>query len=188
MKKRKTANWLEDKSWHRIRDEMLSSPAWKAASHLQRSMVISLLTVLGENGGKNNGHLAFTDRILRSFGFSFGVIKPNMEVIEALGFIAFKRGRPGLKGYGKARRGRFTFLPIIDGDGKEIEPPTDEWARFNTTKDARMTAKQARKRAKSRKPLRKMEHYDSATENGALSSYPQRKVVQKRADEMGTEC
>jgi hypothetical protein len=32
MTKRKTAHWLEDKSWHRIRDEMLLSPAWKAAT------------------------------------------------------------------------------------------------------------------------------------------------------------
>jgi hypothetical protein len=148
MAKRK---WLEGKSWHIIRDEMLLSPAWKAASHLQRSMILALLSELGRHGGKDNGHLIFTNRNLRRFGFSFDAIARNLIAIEALGFISFKRGRPGLRGYGKARRFRITFLPILDADGNEIEPPTDEWARFTTTKEAKMAVQRARKRGQSSK-------------------------------------
>ena len=59
MSKRATAAWLEGKSWHRIRDEMLISPAWKAASHLQRSMIMALPTELGKHSGKDNGRLIF---------------------------------------------------------------------------------------------------------------------------------
>ena len=39
-------------------------------------------------------------------------------------------------------------MPILDENGKEIEPPTDPWARFNTTKEAKMAARKAYKRAK----------------------------------------
>ena len=149
MKKNNNSAWLEGKSWHRIRDEMLLSPAWKAATHLQRSMVSVLLTELGRHGGKNNGDLIFTNRNFQEFGFSRDAIKPNLAAIEALGLYAYKRGRPGLRGYGNARRGRMTFMPILDADGNEIEPPTDEWARFSTTKEAKMAAKTAYKRAQS---------------------------------------
>src|SRR5262245_38526929 len=138
MTKKKTAEWLENKSWHRIRNEMLLSPAWKAASHLQRSMVFALLSELGRHSGKNNGHLIFTNSNWEEFGFSRRIIKPNLAALSALGFISFKTGRPGLKGYGKARRYRITFLPTLDADGNEIEPPTDEWARFSTTEEAKM--------------------------------------------------
>jgi hypothetical protein len=143
MSKRKTADWLEDKSWHRIRNEMLLSPAWMAASHLQRSMIFALLSELGRHSGKDNGQLIFTNRNLQKFGFSFDAIKLNLIALEALGFIAFKRGRPGLKGYGKARRYRLTFLPILDADGNEIEPPTDEWARFPSIEQAKEAVQKA---------------------------------------------
>jgi hypothetical protein len=144
-----TPDWLKEKSWHRIRNEMLVSPAWKAASHLQRSMVFALVSELGRHKGKDNGHLIFTDRDLREFGFSFGAIKPNLIALSALGFIAYKAGRPGLKGYGKARRYRLTFMPMLDSDGKEVEPPTDEWAHFTTTKEAKVAVRRARNRAQS---------------------------------------
>src|SRR5262249_24120807 len=128
MTKRKpTADWLEGKSWHRIRNDMLGSPAWKAASHLQRSMILVLIGELGDHW-KENGDLKFTNRNFREFGFSFDAIKSNLIAIRALGFISYTAGRPGLKGYGKARRYRLTFMPILDVDGKEVEPPTDEWA------------------------------------------------------------
>ena len=144
--KRKTAVWLEDKSWHRVRNEMLLSPAWKAASHLQRSMVFALVGELGRHSGKDNGNLIFTNNDLREFGFSSDVIKPNLNALVALGFIAYKAGRPGLKGYGKARRYRLTFLPILDPDGREIEAPTDEWARFTTVEEAKTAARKARQK------------------------------------------
>ena len=143
-----TAHWLEGKSWHRIRDEMLLSPAWMAASHLQRSMLFALLTELGRHSGKDNGHLIFTNSNWEQFGFSRPGIKPNLTALHALGFIDLKPGHPGLKGYGKARRYRLTFMPTINADGNEIEPPTDEWARFSTTKQAKAAARSARKRAK----------------------------------------
>jgi hypothetical protein len=145
--KHKTAVWLEDKSWHRVRNEMLLSPAFRSASHTQRSMVFTLLSELGRHSGKGNGNLIFTNTDWEEFGFSRSIIKPNLNVLVALGFIAYKAGRPGLKGYGKARRYRLTFLPILDPDGKEIEAPTDEWARFDTTKDARAAIQRAKKRA-----------------------------------------
>ena len=147
MKKNNNSAWLEGKSWHRIRDEMLVSHAWKAATHLQRSMVFALLTELGRHSGKNNGDLIFTNRDLEAFGFSRASMKPNLAAIEALGLYAYKRGRPCLRGYGNARRGRMTFMPILDDYGNEIEPPTDEWARFRTTKEAKMASKTAYKRA-----------------------------------------
>jgi hypothetical protein len=147
MKKKNNGAWLEGQSWHRIRNEMLLSPAWKAASHLQRSMVFAIVSELGRHSGQENGHLIFTNRDLKAFGFSRASIKPNLNAIEALGFIVFKRGRPGLKGYGRARRIHITFLPVLDADGKEIEPPTDQWARFTTTEEAKMAAKTANKRA-----------------------------------------
>jgi hypothetical protein len=150
IKKKTTADWLEGKSWHRIRNEMLLSPAWKAASHLQQAMVFALLGELGRHSGKENGHLVFTNRNLREFGFSFDAIKPNLIALRALGFISYKAGRPGLKGYGKARRHRLTFLPILDGDGNEVEPPTDEWARFTTTEQAKAAVRQALKAPPSR--------------------------------------
>jgi hypothetical protein len=157
---KKTAHWLEGKSWHRIRNEMLQSPAWKAASHLQQSMVFALVGELGTHSGKNNGDLKFTNRDWVRFGFCRDRIKRNLIAIRALGFIAYKAGRPGLKGYGIARRYRLTFLPILDVDGNEVEPPTDEWARFATTRDAKEAA---------RKALLRTESVPTGTQNGPLS-------------------
>ena len=150
-KKNNDGAWLKGKSWHRIRDEMLVSHAWKAASHLQRDMVFTLLTELGRHGGRDNGNLIFTNRDFEACGFSRASIKPNLPAIEALGLIAFKRGRPGTKGYARARRFLLSFMPILDEDGNEIEAPSDPWARFTTTKDAKMAAKTAYKRAQSSK-------------------------------------
>jgi hypothetical protein len=150
MSKPKTADWLKDKSWHRIRNDMLVSAAWKAASHLQRSMIFALLSELGRHW-ERNGRLIFTNANFEEFGVFRGSIKPNMAAIAALGFLAYTPGHPGEKGYGKARRCRLTFMPMLDAEGNEIEPPTDEWARFSTTKQAKMAAERARKRAKSSK-------------------------------------
>src|SRR5262249_12370543 len=136
---------------HRVRNKMLGSPAWKAASHLQRSIVMALLFELGDKGAKNNGNLKFTNRDLRKFGFSFDAIKSNMIAIRTLGSYSYIAGRPGLKGFGKTRRGRLTFMPILDADGKEIEPPSDEWARFATTKEAKAAVRRALKASPSRK-------------------------------------
>ncbi len=144
-----TRPWLDGQSYHIIRDEMLTSHAWRAASHLQRSMVTVLLGELGRHAGRNNGSLIFTNRDFQAWGFSRDAIKPNLAAIEALGLYDFKRGRPGMKGYGNARRGRIPFMPILDDDGNEIEPPSDEWARFNTTKEAKVAAKTAYKKAQS---------------------------------------
>jgi hypothetical protein len=147
-KKNHSRAWLEGKSYHCIREEMLASHAWRAASHLQRSMVLAMLTELGQHGGRDNGNLIFTNRDFRAFGISYDAIKPNLAAIEALGLLDQKRGRPGTKGYGRARRILLPFMPILDENGKEIEPPTDPWARFNTTKEAKMAARKAYKRAK----------------------------------------
>jgi hypothetical protein len=176
----KAREWIKGESWHCIRNDMLLSPAWKAASHLQRAMVFALLTELGRHKGKDNGHLIFTDRNFRACGFSFDAIRRNLIVLEALGFITFKRGVPGMKGYGRARRFRITFLPIIDADGKEIEPPSDEWTQFTTTKQANWIAKEARKRSKITKCAPEIGALDSATENGALSTNFQRPVARKK--------
>ena len=103
-----------------------------------------------------------------------------MAAIEALGLYSYKRGRPGTRGYGISRRcGRITFLPILDADGKEIEPPTDEWARFSTTKEAKMAARSAYKRAQGSKlrsrnritsvVIQKSDHV-TAKHNGQLSA------------------
>jgi hypothetical protein len=110
-------------------------------------MVFTLMSELGRHSGKDNGNLIFTNTDWEEFGFSRSIIKPNLNALVTLGFIAYKAGRPGLKGYGKARRYRLIFLPILDPDGKEIEAPTDEWARFDTTKDARAAIQRAKKRA-----------------------------------------
>jgi hypothetical protein len=151
-KKNHTRAWLEGESYHSIRNRMLGSHAWRAATHLQRSMISTLLFELGEKGGRNNGNLIFTDRNFRAFGFSFDAIEPNLNAVEALGFIVQKRGRAGTKGYGKARRILLPFMPILDEDGKEIEPPSDPWARFSTTKEAKIAARRAYRRAKSSPP------------------------------------
>jgi hypothetical protein len=164
-----STSWLENKSWHRIRNEMLLSPAWKAASHLQQSMVFALVAELGRHSGKDNGSLIFTNTDFEEFGFSRCVIKPNLSALVALGFIAMKAGRPGLKGYGKARRYRLTFMPMLDADGKEIEPPTDEWARFTTTKDAQAAVQRAKKRAQVVKTGVEIEPLDSSAEIEPLS-------------------
>jgi hypothetical protein len=157
-----TRAWLKGKSWHIIRDEMLLSPAWNSASHLQRSMVLVLLTELGRHGGKDNGALIFTNSNWEEFGFGRCIIKPNLAALQALGFVDIKAGHPGLKGYGKARRYRLTFMPIIDAVGNEIEPPTDEWARFSTTEQAKAAVWRARKRAKVVKTGIQIEPLDSS--------------------------
>jgi hypothetical protein len=149
MSKRKTADWLEGKSWHRIRNDMLLSPAWKAASHLQHSMICALLSELGRHGGKRNGDLIFTNRDFEKLGFSRNAIKPNLIGITALGFLAYKAGRPGLRGYGIARRYRLTFMPIIDAEGNEIEAPTDEWERFKTVAEAKKAVRKALRASRS---------------------------------------
>jgi hypothetical protein len=149
--KNHTRAWLEGKPYHCIRNEMLGSHAWKAASHLQRSMVLTLLYELGKHGGRDNGNLVFTNKDFEACGFSRASIKPNLAAIEALGFAPFKRGRPGTRGYGKARRFLLPFMPIVDDDGNETEPPSDPWARFSTTKEAKQVARAAYKRASSSK-------------------------------------
>jgi hypothetical protein len=188
MSKGKTADWLKDKSWHRIRNEMLISHAWRAASHLQRSMVTVLLSELGRHSGKDNGHLIFTNRDLAKFGFSRDSIKPNLIALEALGFISYLRGRSGLPGYGKARRTRLTFLPILDADGNEVEAPTDEWARFTTTEEAKMAVKRALKRSTSEKSVQKSDHYDSGPEIGPRSDNAQPPVERQVIEIIEAEC
>jgi hypothetical protein len=138
------SRWLDGKSYHRIRNEMLLSPAWEAASYLQQAMVFALVRELGERGGKRNGNLIFTNQDWEEWGLSRRHIKRNLIAIRALGFVAYTAGRPGLKGYGIARRYRLTFLPILDADGKnEAEPPTDEWARFKTAEEAKKAVRKA---------------------------------------------
>jgi hypothetical protein len=143
--------WLDGKSYHCIREEMLNSHAWRAASHLQRSMVDVVLAALAKRAGRDNGNLIVTNRDFKAWGFSFSSIDPNLSAAVALGLLDQKRGRPGMKGYGKARRLRVPFLPIIDTDGSELEPPSDEWARFSTTEEAKMAAETAYKKAQSSK-------------------------------------
>jgi hypothetical protein len=111
-------------------------------------MIMTILAELGRHSGKDNGKLPCTNKDLVLAGFGRDYIKPTLIELQALGFIAYKSGRAGLPGYGRARRIRITFLPILDADGKEIEPPTDEWARFNTTEEAKMAVRKAKKRAK----------------------------------------
>jgi hypothetical protein len=169
MSKRKTADWLEDKSWHRIRNEMLISPAWRAASPRARAMIWTIVGELGKHSGKDNDNLLCTNQDMAAAGFSRRHIRPTLIELEALGLLAFKRGRPGLKGYGKARRFRIPFLPILDVDGKEIGPPTDEWARFGTTEEAKAAVQRALKRAKILKTSSAGEPLNSSSAGEPLS-------------------
>lgn len=145
MNKKNKSDWIEGKSWHRIRNEMLLSPAFRALSPMALKILFAILSELGRHSGKDNGHLIFTNRNFIAYGIYRDAIKPGLLELEGVGFIAFTRGRAGMKGYGVARRYRLTFLPILDPDGNEAEPPTDEWTSFTTTEEAEMAAKAARR-------------------------------------------
>jgi hypothetical protein len=62
-------------------------------------------------------------------------------------------------------------MPIIDTEGKEIEPPTDEWARFGCIEEAKMAVRRALKRQKSSRLVPTVEPLDSGTNGG--TTYPE---------------
>ena len=137
---------MAGKSWHRIRDEMLVSHAWKAATHLQRSMVFALLTELGRHSGKNNGDLIFTNRDLEAFGFSVLRSSRTYPAIEALGLYAYKRGRPGPGATTCPTRAH--DLHAHPRRRRQRDRAADRrMGTLPTTKEAKMAAKTAYKRA-----------------------------------------
>jgi hypothetical protein len=144
----KKKTWLEGQSWNAIRRDLLRSPAMAVADPRVHKFLNILGGELALKEGRNNGNLKCPFSDIEASGLRRKCIKRVIAEAIALGLLSIKKGRAGGVRYGKSHRYRLTYMPILDDEGKLISEPTDEWAEFTTTKQAREAVSRTRKRSK----------------------------------------
>ena len=137
MTKRKQVSM---KSYVRIRDRMLMSPARRVLSRAARQILDGIEIELLRHGGKDNGALIVTYENFKQYGVHHNAIGPGLREVEVLGFIEItQRGFAGNADERQPHRYRLTYLPTDDGKG-----PTDEWQHVKDMKQAKAFAAKAR--------------------------------------------
>ena len=122
--------------------EMLESPAYRALS-LSAHRVMSRIEIeLGHHGGNDNDKLPATFIDFMEYGVDRAAVAPAIREAEALGFIRVtEHGRGGNREYRKPNLFGLTFAHGRDARSK---PPTHEWRKIKTTKQALEIARAAR--------------------------------------------
>jgi hypothetical protein len=122
--------------------EMLESPAYRALSASGHKAISRIEIELGHHGGNDNGRLPVTTNDFVEYGMHRTSVAPAIREAEALGFIRVtERGRGGNAEYGTPNLFFLTFSQTRDS-GKH--PPTHDWRRFETLREAEQAARSAR--------------------------------------------
>ena len=132
--------------------EMLESPAYRALS-CSAHLVISRIEIeLAHHDGNDNGRLPVTTANFVEYGMHRTSVAPAIREAEALGFIRVtERGRGGNAEY---RAPNLFFLTFAHGRDCGKNPPTHDWRRIKTSKEAEQAASDAR----ANKDLRAVEN------------------------------
>lgn len=147
-KKNKQPNIPAPFAWRTI--EMLRSPAMSVLSLTGRRILDRIEIELAGHGGNDNGSLPVTYADFQRFGIDGHAIGPGLRELEALGFIEItERGRAGNADHRRPNMIRLTYR--FKGD----TPPTNEWRRITTIKEAKQIAAKVRPNTSGKRKRRK---------------------------------
>jgi len=121
---------------------MLESHAWRALSLSGRRVIDRLEIELGHHGGNDNGQLPVTKDDFIEYGISGNQIAPAIREAEALGFIRVTEH--GRAGNSEHRLPSKFFLTFAYARTSRAEPPTHDWRKIKTFKEAKAIAAAAR--------------------------------------------
>jgi hypothetical protein len=127
-----TQQWLKKKQWVAYRREMLESPAFRYMPPLARRVLHALEIEHMRHGGKENGNLVSTYDTIRKYcdGASKRLVAQALRQLEALGFLAIKRGKVS----GNKREPSLYLLTYLPGHNSG--PPSDDWSEIKTYDEA----------------------------------------------------
>jgi hypothetical protein len=151
---------------------MLESPAYRTLSRSAHMVIARVEIELGHHGGNDNDQLPVTTEDFIAYGMHRSSVAPALREAEALGFLRIKQGRGG---NAEHRTPSLFGLTYAHHRGSRRNPPTDDWRRIQTIKEAEQIADTARKvkdqrasntaneagrhELKNRKPVRKNRQY-----------------------------
>lgn len=148
----------------RIYWSMLSSPAWQALTHIERSLYVSMRRQLK---GSNNGDISATVNSLRHDGFtSSSTLFKSLRALTVAGFI--DKSRQGMiAGFSGARccnLFRFTDEPVYEMPTKGILAckATNDWRKWQSKNELEAAIKAAHLAAKRPMKLKRDKAKDEA--------------------------
>jgi hypothetical protein len=121
--------------------EMLESPAYRVLTNTAHRVISRIEIELGHHGGNDNGRLPVTYDNFIDYGVARMCIAPAVREAEALGFITVKRGRGG---NAESKTPNLYGLTFAHDRGSRASPPTHDWRKIKTVKEARKIAQGAR--------------------------------------------
>jgi hypothetical protein len=128
--------------------EMLESPPWRVLCLSARRVIDRIEIELAHHGGNDNGRLPVTKLDFVHYGISARLVAPAIREAEALGFIRVtERGRGG---NAEHRQPNLFFLTFAHARNSRAEPPTHDWRKIKTVKEAIEIARIARKNKNER--------------------------------------
>jgi hypothetical protein len=158
MKRRNSIN----DQWSARRREMLESPAYRVLSQSAHRAISRLELELCYHGGNDNGQLPVTFDDFVEYGIDRASVAPALREGEALGFFRITdRGRGGNREY---RAPNKFYLTFAFGRESRTKPPTDEWRKIKTIKDAKAIARAARAAKDQRAVAHGKKHAEKRTE------------------------
>ena len=130
--------------------KMLTCPAYRALTFCDRIVLDRLLIEHMSHAGTENGNLACTYDDFVEFGIRRKSIRPAIDRLEALGFIAVKRfGYRGLPCRRAPNCYRVTFVrgkpKSFAGEHTEPVARTDDWEHLDTTDKVEAAPRRVRK-------------------------------------------
>lgn len=136
--------WTEP--WTSIGVELLESYAWRAQSDVCRRVVDRVIFEHASHLGSENGELIVRYEDFVRWGIRKSSVSLGIAEAVALGLVrVVERGRPAYGGFkGRASTYRVTWFATKEGG-----PPTNEWKRFRSLREARAAGKSARDRVKA---------------------------------------
>jgi DNA-binding FadR family transcriptional regulator len=132
---------------------MLESPAYRVLSLSAHRVLNRIEIELAHHGGNDNGKLPVTYEHFMEYGIDRQAIAPAIRELEALGFIEVtQRGRPSAGEFRWPNLFRLTSI-----NSRSSNTPTHEWRRIQSTEQAELLARTARK-AKAQKKIPRVEN------------------------------
>jgi hypothetical protein len=157
----KRRNSINDQ-WSPRRREMLESPAYRVLSQSAHRAISRLELELCYHGGNDNGKLPVTFDDFVEYGIDRASVAPALREGEALGFFRItERGRGGNREY---RQPNKFYLAFAVGRESRAKPPTDEWRKIKTLKEAKAIACAARAAKDRRAVAHGKKHAEKRTE------------------------
>jgi hypothetical protein len=138
IKRRNSIN----EQWSPRRRSMLESPAYRVLSQSAHRAISRIELELCYHGGNDNGQLPVTFDDFVEYGIDRASVAPALREGEALGFFHItEHGRGGNREY---RAPNKFYLTFAVGRESRAKPPTDEWRKIETVKEAKAIARAAR--------------------------------------------